>query len=185
MRNYLARLGWSHGDDEFFTDAQALEWFDLDGIGRAPARLDLKKLDHLSGLHIAAADDAALLHDWRIGAPPQAPPPSMSAASGLLKAMPCSRSAPRHFRNLLKRRNFVLASRPIEPDEKGGEGAGCGIPRYTEGIDAAPANASWNRHELEAAVASWPKPTGWVLASSRSRCGRRWRGEPYRPASST
>ena len=49
MRNYLARLGWSHGDDEFFTDAQAMEWFDLDGIGRSPARFDFKKLENLCG----------------------------------------------------------------------------------------------------------------------------------------
>ncbi|HBR38180.1 MAG TPA: glutamate--tRNA ligase, partial [Sulfitobacter pontiacus] len=41
MRNYLARLGWSHGDDEFFTDAQAQEWFDLDGIRKSPAQFDL------------------------------------------------------------------------------------------------------------------------------------------------
>ena len=41
MRNYLARLGWSHGDDEFFTDAQALDWFDLGGIGKSPARLHI------------------------------------------------------------------------------------------------------------------------------------------------
>ncbi|MEM7753961.1 MAG: glutamate--tRNA ligase, partial [Pseudomonadota bacterium] len=61
MRNYLARLGWSHGDEEFFTDAQALEWFDLDGIRKAPARFDTKKLANLSGQHIAATDDAALV----------------------------------------------------------------------------------------------------------------------------
>ncbi len=54
MRNYLARLGWSHGDDEFFTDEQANEWFDLDGIGKAPARFDTKKLENLCGQHIAA-----------------------------------------------------------------------------------------------------------------------------------
>ena len=40
MRNYLARLGWSHGDDELFDDPQAQAWFDLPGIGKAPARLD-------------------------------------------------------------------------------------------------------------------------------------------------
>ena len=60
MRNYLARLGWSHGDDEFFTDAQAQEWFDLGGIGKSPARFDTKKLEHLSGQHIAISEDAAL-----------------------------------------------------------------------------------------------------------------------------
>ena len=63
MRNYLARLGWSHGDDEFFTDEQARDWFDLDGIGKSPARFDTKKLEHLSGQHIAASDDAALQHE--------------------------------------------------------------------------------------------------------------------------
>ncbi|MDD9976887.1 MAG: glutamate--tRNA ligase family protein, partial [Boseongicola sp.] len=61
MRNYLARLGWSHGDDEFFTTEQAVEWFDLNGIGKSPARLDAKKLNNISGQHIAATDDAALV----------------------------------------------------------------------------------------------------------------------------
>ncbi|MEL6172815.1 MAG: glutamate--tRNA ligase, partial [Pseudomonadota bacterium] len=63
MRNYLARLGWSHGDDEFFTDAQAQEWFDLDGIGKSPARFDFKKLANICKQHMAAAENAALLHE--------------------------------------------------------------------------------------------------------------------------
>ena len=54
LRNYLARLGWCHGDDEFFSTEQAIEWFDLDGIGRSPARLDFKKLENLYGQHIRA-----------------------------------------------------------------------------------------------------------------------------------
>ncbi|MDC7681847.1 glutamate--tRNA ligase [Asticcacaulis sp. BYS171W] len=48
MRNYLARLGWSHGDDEIFTDAQMIEWFDVTGINKAPARLDFAKLGHVN-----------------------------------------------------------------------------------------------------------------------------------------
>ena len=56
MRNYLARLGWSHGNDEFFTTEQAIAWFDLGHLGKAPARFDLSKLAHLSGQHIRAAD---------------------------------------------------------------------------------------------------------------------------------
>jgi len=63
MRNYLTRLGWSHGDDEFFTDAQARDWFDLDGIGKSPARFDTKKLENLCGQHVAVSQDAALLHE--------------------------------------------------------------------------------------------------------------------------
>ena len=46
MRNYLARLGWSHGDDEFFTTTQAIEWFALDSVGKSPARFDFKKLEY-------------------------------------------------------------------------------------------------------------------------------------------
>ena len=61
MRNYLARLGWSHGNDEFFTTEQAVAWFDLTSLGKAPARFDFAKLESLSGQHIRAADDAALL----------------------------------------------------------------------------------------------------------------------------
>ena len=61
MRNYLARLGWSHGNDEFFTTEQAVAWFDLSHLGKAPARFDFAKLESLSGQHIRAADDAALL----------------------------------------------------------------------------------------------------------------------------
>ena len=58
MRNYLARLGWSHGNDEFFTTAQAIAWFDLTHLGKAPARFDFAKLENLSGQHIRATADA-------------------------------------------------------------------------------------------------------------------------------
>ena len=60
LRNYLLRLGWSHGDDETISTQQAIEWFDLDGIGKSPARLDLAKLDNLNGHYLKAADDARL-----------------------------------------------------------------------------------------------------------------------------
>ena len=63
LRNYLARLGWSHGDEEYFTDQQALEWFNLIDIGKSAARFDLKKLQFLSGQHLKNSDDAALLHE--------------------------------------------------------------------------------------------------------------------------
>jgi glutamyl-tRNA synthetase len=53
MRNYLARLGWSHGDSEFFSDEDAKKWFDLEHIGRSPSRFDFKKLANISGQHIA------------------------------------------------------------------------------------------------------------------------------------
>lgn len=52
MRNYLARLGWGHGDDEIFSDAQAIEWFTLEHIGASPARLDFAKLNHVNAHYL-------------------------------------------------------------------------------------------------------------------------------------
>ena len=73
MRNYLTRLGWAHGDAEIFTSEDAMQMFDLSGIGRAPARLDFKKLENLCGQHIAATPDAAQ---------PGAPRPRAGSAAG-------------------------------------------------------------------------------------------------------
>jgi len=60
MVNYLARLGWSHGDDEIFSRAQFLEWFDLDHLGRSAAQFDEAKLKWVNAQHLKAMDDAAL-----------------------------------------------------------------------------------------------------------------------------
>ena len=60
MVNYLARLGWSHGDDEIFSRAQFLEWFDLDHLGSSAGRFDEVKLRWVNAQHLKAMDDAAL-----------------------------------------------------------------------------------------------------------------------------
>lgn len=61
MRNYLLRLGWSHGDDEIISGKQALEWFDLDHVVKSPARWDFDKLNHLNAHYIKLADNDRLL----------------------------------------------------------------------------------------------------------------------------
>ncbi|HEX3364925.1 glutamate--tRNA ligase [Phenylobacterium sp.] len=60
MRNYLAKLGWGHGDDEIFSDEQAQSWFDIKDVVGAPARLDWAKLNHLNNHYIRLADPARL-----------------------------------------------------------------------------------------------------------------------------
>ncbi|PZO83787.1 MAG: glutamate--tRNA ligase [Micavibrio aeruginosavorus] len=60
MRNYLLRLGWSHGDDEIISDKQALEWFGLDHVVKSPARWDFDKLNHLNAHYIKLADNNRL-----------------------------------------------------------------------------------------------------------------------------
>ncbi|MBR9825413.1 MAG: glutamate--tRNA ligase [Alphaproteobacteria bacterium] len=61
LRNYLLRLGWAKGDQEFFTDADAIAAFSMDGLKKSPARLDLEKMAHINSLHLEKADDARLL----------------------------------------------------------------------------------------------------------------------------
>ncbi len=60
LRNYLARLGWGHGDDEIFSDAEAVAWFDVTDVVKAPARLDWAKLNHINQHYIRVADNRRL-----------------------------------------------------------------------------------------------------------------------------
>ena len=61
LRNYLLRLGWSHGDDEIISTARAIEWFDLAAVGRSSARMDMQKLENLNGHYIREAKDKRLV----------------------------------------------------------------------------------------------------------------------------
>lgn len=150
MRNYLTRLGWSHGDAEIFSDAEARAWFDLDGIGRAPARLDFKKLDHVSGQQMARQDDAALLHE--IAAYLEAtgaPGLTDLQATRLLAAMPALKERAKTFVELLEKAQFALVSRPVVPDAK----ALALLDNVSRGIlgELTPhlQNASWNKSDVE------------------------------------
>ncbi|WP_341748596.1 glutamate--tRNA ligase [Candidatus Tisiphia endosymbiont of Sialis lutaria] len=58
--NYLLRLGWSHKDDEIISRSQAIEWFNLDGLGKSPARLDFAKMDSLNSHYLRQLDDQTL-----------------------------------------------------------------------------------------------------------------------------
>jgi len=154
MRNYLARLGWSHGDDEFFTDDQAKQWFGFEGIGKSPARFDFKKLENLSGQHIAATGDAALLHELEefLAATGQNPLTD-AQKDGLARALPLLKSGAKTFPQLIEKANFVLADRPIVPDAK----AAKALDDVSRGILAELTphlqRASWSREALEATVA--------------------------------
>lgn len=64
MLNYLARLGWGHGNDEIFSMEQAIEWFDIKDVGRNPARLDSKKLSSINGHYIRNTSPEDLAHKW-------------------------------------------------------------------------------------------------------------------------
>ena len=161
MRNYLARLGWSHGDDEFFTDAQAKEWFDLTGIGKSPARFDFKKLENLSGQHIAVGDDAALLHELKsyLFAADQ-PQLTEAQENGMGRAMYCLKERARTFPELIEKAEFVLTSRPIQPDEKAAKHLDTVSRGILRSLTPQLQNASWTRDELEAVTSRFAEEHG-------------------------
>ena len=110
--NYLLRLGWGHGDQEEFTREQAVEVFDLDGVGKSPSRFDLKKLQSLNGHYIRAADDARLaeLIAARIG--PQA------EVTLLTEAMPVLKTRARDLDELADGAAFLFKRRPLDLTEQ-------------------------------------------------------------------
>ena len=160
LRNYLARLGWSHGDDEYFTDAQAREWFGLDGIGRAPARLDLKKLENLSGQHLSAMEDAEVLAaavDWaaRSG--------TTLDAARLAPAIPLVKEASRTLPQLVERAQFALATRPIMPDDKAAKALDGDARALLAELTPHLQTASWTRDVLEGVAGDLAQSKGLGL----------------------
>lgn len=154
MRNYLTRLGWSHGDDEFFTSAQAVKWFDLKGIGRSPSQFDFKKLESLCGQHIAASADAALLPEIEAFLNVSGRPALTDAQRDLmLRGLYCLKDRAKIFPELIDKAHFILCSRPVPIEE----GAAKALDTVSRGIlaELTPQlqNVSWTRDELEAAVA--------------------------------
>ena len=153
MRNYLARLGWSHGDDEVFSDDQAMDWFDFDGIGKGAARFDFKKLDHISGQHIAAMTPGEIvsqLQDYldAVGGRPLAAP----EARALTHAMEILKPGAKTLPQILDKARFMLTTRPIDRDEK----ADRALDDVSRGIlkELTPQlqTGSWDRNTLEAVL---------------------------------
>ncbi|MDR3507273.1 MAG: glutamate--tRNA ligase [Caulobacteraceae bacterium] len=118
MRNYLARLGWGHGDDEIFDDDQAIAWFNVADVVSAPARLDWDKLNFINGQYIRQADDARLadltldIHrsrDVHLHA---------GALEALTRAIPLVKDGAKTILQLADLTLFVLKARPLELDPK-------------------------------------------------------------------
>lgn len=153
VRNYLARLGWSHGNDEFFTTAQAVAWFDLGQIGKAPARFDLSKLEHLSGQHIRATPDAELLAEVEAYLAAHNQPgftPALRAQ--LLAAMPGVKERARTIPQILDMARFLLGQRPFAPDEAAQKVLATSPPGLLARLTSRLRDASWTASDLEAVL---------------------------------
>ena len=150
MRNYLTRLGWAHGDMEVFTSAQAMEVFSLEGIGRAPARLDFKKLENTCGHHIAMTEDAALLQELQ-GFIAAAGRPALTPlqADRILAAMGALKERSKTFPELLEKAQFALVDRPVVPDEKSAVSLDPVSRGILKSLTPRLQNANWTKDSLE------------------------------------
>jgi len=115
LRNYLLRLGWGHGDDEIISTEQAIEWFELSGIGRSPSRFDFAKLDNLNGYYIRQADDAELANivTDRLGQASNA-----TNVALLTRAMPGLKSRAKNLKELAENAAFYLQVHPLPFTDK-------------------------------------------------------------------
>lgn len=115
LRNYLLRLGWSHGDAETVSTEQAIQWFDLDAVGRSPSRFDFTKLDNLNGHYLREANDARLAAEvlTRLGADS-----SPDLAGRLSQGMGGLKARAKTLKELTENSAFYAAKRPIPMAEK-------------------------------------------------------------------
>jgi len=119
MRNYLLRLGWSHGDDEIISTQQAIQWFNFESIGKSAARMDYKKLDNLNGHYIRATADATLAAEVTAFLSRETPPRvlSMTARSRLEAAMPSLKERAKTLLELIGGAEFLFTDGPRTLDE--------------------------------------------------------------------
>jgi glutamyl-tRNA synthetase len=119
MRNYLLRLGWSHGNDEIIPTAQAIEWFNLESIGKSPARLDFKKLDNLNAHYIRAMDDTVLADEVAAVLARKDPPQTLTAQARarLNAAMPSLKERAKTLTELAEAAEFLYADGARDLDD--------------------------------------------------------------------
>jgi glutamyl-tRNA synthetase len=154
MRNYLLRLGWSHGDDEIIPTAKAIELFDFAGLGRSAARFDLKKLDSLNGHYIRETDDAAMTAE--VVAFVERTKPELSLDAGarirLKAAMPFLKPRAKTLIELCDKAEFLFGKGPRAPDAASAAvltpNARAQLARVAEALDQEP----WDTASLEARI---------------------------------
>ncbi|BAL76544.1 glutamate--tRNA ligase [Bradyrhizobium cosmicum] len=125
LRNYLVRLGWSHGDQEIFSTEEMIAAFDLASVGRAAARFDFAKLENLNGHYIRHADDQSLVKmfedvlDYLVPSRDELKAKlNDGTRAQLLKAMPALKERAKTLIELIDSAYFIFADRPLELDPK-------------------------------------------------------------------
>jgi len=161
LANYLLRLGWGHGDDEIISHDGAVRWFDLGGVGRSPSRFDVKKLEHINGHYIRAADDARLagLVASRLGRSTDE-----SDGARLQAAMPALKMRAKDLNELAEGAQFLFAPRPLAMDAAAAALLEGGASDLLARLHAALSRtADWTAENVEGAVREVSEEAGVKL----------------------
>jgi glutamyl-tRNA synthetase len=170
LRNYLVRLGWSHGDQEFFSTQEMIDAFGFEGIGRSPARFDFAKLEHLNGHYMRSSSDADLVAAIETILPEIGPPRGAPAALSqrlrdqLTAAMPGLKERAKTLVELFDSAYYLYAARPLTFEPKAeallADGGRARIAALLPGLEAL---AEWSATATEAAVRSFAEAAGLKL----------------------
>lgn len=116
LKNYLLRLGWSHGDEEIISEAQAIEWFDLAGIGKSPSQLDFAKLENLNGIYMRETATDQIIFDGLLPFLEQKISRVLNEKENkkLLTAVRELKNRAKNFNDLAESAKFLFISRPLE-----------------------------------------------------------------------
>ncbi len=170
LRNYLVRLGWSHGDQEIMSTEQMVEWFDLDAIGRSAARFDFVKLENLNGHYLRETPDAEIVRQLKALVPELPDGSALAARIGaegwkkLERAMPGLKERAKTLVELLDSATFLFAKRPLALDEPAAKLLDAqGRDMIAQLLLRLEAVEPWVTKELEAAVRSFADETGRKL----------------------
>ena len=163
MRNYLARLGWSHGDEEFFTTEALLQLFSLDNLNRSAARFDQAKLLSLNADHLRQLPDADLID--RLARHLERPDGLPGAGrERLARLLPEFRPRVRTLAELADMAAFLLSDQAPVPDPKASRVLGAEARRLLADLTGAlPATTVWEPEGLEAAVRAFAAARGLPL----------------------
>jgi len=164
LDNYLLRLGWGHGDAEVISRAEAIKWFDLTAVGKAPSRFDLKKLENLNGHYIREASDQRLAD---LVAGRMAFDQNDTRRAALLAAMPSLKPRAANLVELERGAAFLFATRPLAIDADAqpllaGE-ARTVLAALHAALDAV---REWDTEALEAAVRQVAEARGVKLGQA-------------------
>ncbi|MDN2581558.1 glutamate--tRNA ligase [Aquibium sp. ELW1220] len=173
LRNYLARLGWSHGDDEVMSTADMVSWFEIEDVNKGAARFDFQKLEALNGVHIRNTPDAELLDilvdtlPYLEGGNALLDALDEKRRAMLLAAMPGLKERAKTLVELADSAGYLFATRPLTLDEKATQLVGEPPRAILAGARAAlgAIEGDWTAASTEAAIRAHVAATGLKLGA--------------------